>query len=144
MINDNVIDVLTEPALKAGERARVTFRPATQFVTMDAQVATTEAGQPPELSVRLVGSRRYAVRGHVPVDHALVVKIGEIEDPSSFARAPLIEALRRRGVQVAASSIGQNDASLLPARAGAQAAEGGRIHLTALQRICPGDLEGQP
>ncbi len=117
MINDNVIDVLTEPALKAGERARVTFRPATQFVTMDAQVATTEAGQPPELSVRLVGSRRYAVRGHVPVDHALVVKIGEIEDPSSFARALLIEALRRRGVQVAASSIGQNDASLLPARA---------------------------
>jgi len=116
MINDNVIDFLTEPAVKAGEPARVIFRPATQFVTMDAQVATTEAGQAPELSVRLVGSRRYAVRGRVPVGHARVVKIGEIEDPASFARTLLIEALRRRGVRVAASSLGQNNGSGLPAR----------------------------
>ena len=117
MINDNVIDVLTEPALKPGDPAHVSFRPATQFVTMDAQVATTESGQSPDVAVRPVGSRRYVVRGHVPVGHARVVKIGEIEDPASFARALLIEALRRHGVRVAASSLGQNSASGLPARA---------------------------
>jgi D-alanyl-D-alanine carboxypeptidase/D-alanyl-D-alanine-endopeptidase (penicillin-binding protein 4) len=116
MINDNVIDFLTEPAEKAGDPARVTFRPATQYLTMDAQVVTAEAGQAPELTVRLVGSRRYAVRGRVPVGHARVVKIGEINDPASFARTLLIEALRRRGVRVAASALGQNDGSGLPAR----------------------------
>ena len=44
VINDNVIDVLAQPAAKAGEPALVTFQPVTQFVTMDAQVATVEAG----------------------------------------------------------------------------------------------------
>ena len=32
VINDNVIDVLAQPAAKAGEPAVVTFQPATQFV----------------------------------------------------------------------------------------------------------------
>jgi D-alanyl-D-alanine carboxypeptidase/D-alanyl-D-alanine-endopeptidase (penicillin-binding protein 4) len=117
IINDNVIDILTEPAQKAGESARVTFRPASQFVTIDAQVATTETGREPEITVRLVGPRRYAVRGRVPVGHARVVKIGEIEDPASFARTLLIEALRRHGVHVGASSLSQNSGAGLPPRA---------------------------
>src|SRR5262249_12853238 len=51
LINDNVIDVLAEPAAQEGEAARVRFQPATSFVTMDAQVATVAAGQPPALDV---------------------------------------------------------------------------------------------
>jgi serine-type D-Ala-D-Ala carboxypeptidase/endopeptidase (penicillin-binding protein 4) len=116
MINDNVIDILTEPALTAGEPARVTFRPATQFVTMDAQITTVDTGQSPEITVRLVGPQRYAVRGRIPVGHARLIKIGEIEDPASFARALLIESLRRHGVQVTASLLGHNDGSALPPR----------------------------
>ena len=97
MINDNVIDVLARPAGKAGEPAVVTIQPATQFVAIDAVVETVEAGKPASLTVERVGSAKYAVRGQLPVGHAQVVKIGEIEQPASFARALLIEALRRRG-----------------------------------------------
>ena len=61
VINDNVIDVFAQPAAKAGEPALVTFQPATQFVTMDAQVATVEAGVSPGAG----GSRRSA-RGDLP------------------------------------------------------------------------------
>jgi len=111
VINDNVVDVLAQPAEKAGEPARVTFQPATQFVTMDAQVATVEAGQTPELDVRAVGPRRFAVRGKLPVGHTRVVKIYEVEEPASFARALLIEALRRKGVRVGASPLGANSTS---------------------------------
>jgi D-alanyl-D-alanine carboxypeptidase/D-alanyl-D-alanine-endopeptidase (penicillin-binding protein 4) len=117
LINDNVIDVLAAPAAKAGEAATVTFRPVTQVATFDAQVATVEAGSPPSLVVRLVAPRRYAVCGELPVGHARVVKIAEAEEPASFARALLIEDLRRRGVRMPASPVGSNATDSLPPRA---------------------------
>jgi D-alanyl-D-alanine carboxypeptidase/D-alanyl-D-alanine-endopeptidase (penicillin-binding protein 4) len=116
VINDNLIDVLAEPAAREGEAARVRFLPATSFVTMDAQVATVAAGQAPELEVHTIGPRRFTVRGKLPVGHARVIKIYEIEEPASFARALLIEAMRRRGIRVAASPLGGNSTEGLPAR----------------------------
>jgi D-alanyl-D-alanine carboxypeptidase/D-alanyl-D-alanine-endopeptidase (penicillin-binding protein 4) len=116
VINDNVIDVLARPAAKAGEPASVTFQPATQFVTIDALVETVEAGKPATIAVERAGPQRFAVRGQLPVGHGQVVKIAEIEQPASFARALLIEALRRRGVRVAASPLGTNDTDRLPLR----------------------------
>ena len=116
LINDNVIDVLAEPASIAGKPARVTSVPATAFATMDAQVSTVAAGQETELEVRAVGPRRFAVRGKLPVGHAPVVKIFEVEDPASFARALLIETMRRRGIRVAASPLGENSTTSLPRR----------------------------
>ena len=116
VINDNVIDVLARPAGKAGELAVVKIQPATQFVMIDAMVETVEEGKPAELAVELVGPQRYAVRGQLPVGHRQVVKIGEIEQPASFARALFIEALRRHGVRVGVSPLGSNDASGLPPR----------------------------
>jgi D-alanyl-D-alanine carboxypeptidase/D-alanyl-D-alanine-endopeptidase (penicillin-binding protein 4) len=114
VINDNVIDILAQPAAKAGDPARVTFQPVTQFVTMDAQVVTVATGKAPSLVVHSVGPRRFTVRGQLPVGHARVVKIAEVDDPASFARALLIESLRRRGVRVAASPLGTNQTSGLP------------------------------
>jgi serine-type D-Ala-D-Ala carboxypeptidase/endopeptidase (penicillin-binding protein 4) len=116
VINDNVIDVLARPAGKAGEPAVVTFQPATQYVAMDAIVETVDEGKPATLTVDRLGSAKYAVRGQLPVGHAQVVKIGEIEQPASFARALFIEALRRHRVRVAASPLGLNITSGLEAR----------------------------
>lgn len=116
VINDNVIDVFAQPAAKAGEAARVSFQPVTQFVTMDAQVATVEAGVTPVLEVHPVGPRRFTVRGRLPVGHARVVKIYEVDEPASFARALLIEALHRRGVRLASSPLDVNRTDSLPSR----------------------------
>ena len=145
VINDNVIDVLARPAGKAGEPAVVTIQPATQFVTIDAVVETVEEGKPAALTVERVGPQRYAVRGQLPVGHAQVVKIGEIEQPASFARALLIEALRRHGVRVAASPLGvERHFRAAGARRGDQAPEGRRIHFAAVQRVRACDPEGEP
>jgi D-alanyl-D-alanine carboxypeptidase/D-alanyl-D-alanine-endopeptidase (penicillin-binding protein 4) len=114
VINDNVIDVFAQPAAKAGEPAQVTFRPATQFVTMDAQVATVEPGVSPMLEVHPAGPRRFTVRGRLPVGHSRVVKIYEVDEPAALARALLIEALRRRNVRVASSPLDVNDTENLP------------------------------
>jgi D-alanyl-D-alanine carboxypeptidase/D-alanyl-D-alanine-endopeptidase (penicillin-binding protein 4) len=117
MINDNVIDVLAEPASRAGEPAIVSLRPPTPYVTMDAQVVTVDSGEPVKLEVQPVGVRRFTVRGQLPKRHARVVKIYQVEDAASFARALLIEALQQRGVRVAASALGVNTTIGLPARA---------------------------
>jgi serine-type D-Ala-D-Ala carboxypeptidase/endopeptidase (penicillin-binding protein 4) len=116
LVNDNVIDVLAEPASNAGEPARVRLLPESRFATMDAQVATSASGQAPSLEVRAIGPRRFTVRGKLPVGHARVVKIYEVEEPASFARTLLIEAMRRRGIQVAASPLGENAPASLPHR----------------------------
>jgi D-alanyl-D-alanine carboxypeptidase/D-alanyl-D-alanine-endopeptidase (penicillin-binding protein 4) len=114
VVNDNVADVLIDPAQKAGEPAKVRFRPETPFLTMDAQVATTEAFHHPELHVVPLGPRRFSVRGKLPLGHKRVVKIYEVGEPSSFARALFVEALRRKGVSVQASPLAANDTAGLP------------------------------
>jgi D-alanyl-D-alanine carboxypeptidase/D-alanyl-D-alanine-endopeptidase (penicillin-binding protein 4) len=116
MINDNVIDVVATPADKAGMPAHVRIIPATDFVTMEAEVDTVEADNSPRLTVRAVGPRRFTVRGRLPLGHKPVVKIYEVEEPASFARALFVTALRRRGVRVEAAAIGRNDAEHLPPR----------------------------
>ena len=58
LVNDNVFDILAEPAAKPGEPAEVKSSPKTAFATMDAQVTTVAADQPVELTVRSVGPRR--------------------------------------------------------------------------------------
>jgi D-alanyl-D-alanine carboxypeptidase/D-alanyl-D-alanine-endopeptidase (penicillin-binding protein 4) len=117
VVNDNVIDVVATPASKPGEPATIRTVPETAFATMDARVETVAEGEPPRLEVKAVGPRRFSVRGQLPVGHRPVVRIYEVAEPASYARTLFIESLRRRGVQVDAASIGDNDADRLPSQA---------------------------
>ena len=117
MINDNVADVLVQPGKAAGEPASVSFIPSTRYLTMDAQVETVAADQQAKLEVRAVGPRAFTVRGKVSAGHRRLVLIHEVDDPASFARALLIEALRRHGVGIEASHLAVNSTRGLPARA---------------------------
>lgn len=116
LINDNVVDVLVEPGKAVGEPALVSFLPATQFITMDAQVETVAAEQSADLKVQGIDSRRFTVLGKIPAGHQRLVLIHEVDDPASFARALLIEALRRRNVRIDASFLGVNTTASLAAR----------------------------
>ena len=113
MINDNLIDVVVTPGKTAGEPASVAIIPATQFVSVDAQVETT-AGEDAHIRASFVGARRISVRGRVPAGPEPLVDTIEVDDPASFARSLLIEALRRRGVQVPASPLADNPEADLP------------------------------
>jgi D-alanyl-D-alanine carboxypeptidase/D-alanyl-D-alanine-endopeptidase (penicillin-binding protein 4) len=121
VVNDNVIDVVVTPAPQFGAAATVRFIPETAFETADVHVETTPADQPPAVTVSPAGPRRCMVRGHVPVGHAPVLRIVEVDEPASFARTLFIEVLRRRGVRVEAASVADNPAEKLPARAEAAA-----------------------
>ncbi len=114
LVNDNLIDILIAPAEEAGESAAIRTVPPSIYYSMDAQVETVDKGQPLQLDVRTEGPRRFSVQGQIPVGHREVLKNVEVEDPASFARALLIEKLRERGVEVAASPLGENRADRLP------------------------------
>ena len=85
-------------------------------MTIDSTLLTVEAESRRPSSSSAPARSEFAVRGQLPIGHAQVVKIAEIEQPSSFARALLIEVLRRRGVRVMASPLGTNDTAALPTR----------------------------
>ena len=116
LVNDNVVDVIATPAETQGQPAEVKLSPPTAFVSADVRVETVAANEPATLEVRAVGPRRFSVRGKVPVGHAPLVKIYEVEDPASFARTLFIEALRNRGVKVDAASVADNPLAKLPTR----------------------------
>jgi D-alanyl-D-alanine carboxypeptidase/D-alanyl-D-alanine-endopeptidase (penicillin-binding protein 4) len=116
VLNDNVIDVEITPGEASGKPAKLRLVPSSDFVTLECQIETSLAELPPRLQVLTFESRRYAIRGTVPVGHKPIIKILEIRDPSSLARSLLIERLRSRGVMVNASTMDENDRSKLPSR----------------------------
>jgi serine-type D-Ala-D-Ala carboxypeptidase/endopeptidase (penicillin-binding protein 4) len=116
VVNDNVIDVVVTPATKAGDLATIRIVPATEFVLFEPRVETVAEGGKPVVEVIPLGSRRFAVRGRLPVGHRAVVKTYEVEEPAAFARTLFIEALRDHGVKVAALALNDNPAGKLPSR----------------------------
>ena len=121
LINDNVVDVVITPGARPGEPAAVKTVPVTSFVTCDAQVETVPAGERTSLEVIAQGAQQFSVRGRVPVGHKPVVKIFAVEDPASFARALLIDLLRKHEVRVAAPSSGKNSSNRLPSKSDTKA-----------------------
>lgn len=113
MVNDNLIDILATPAA-AGEPAKVEWRPKSDAYRVDAEVETVAEGEKTRIKVSSAGPGRLIVRGQIAAGHAPVVGVHEVEDPASFARALLIEALRRAGVAVDASPLAENRADHLP------------------------------
>ncbi len=116
VVNDNVIDILIAPGAKVGDPAEIKLVPRTAFVTMEQRVETAAEGARLAIDARAEGPRRISIRGRIPIGHKPCVRIHEVEDPASYARALFIERLRDRGVDVAASPLGSNNGAGLPAR----------------------------
>jgi D-alanyl-D-alanine carboxypeptidase/D-alanyl-D-alanine-endopeptidase (penicillin-binding protein 4) len=116
VVNDNVIDVIVTPARVADRPAVVTLRPETASVAVDAQVQTTADGRT-TVDVTSPGPGKLIVRGQMPIKAKPQLRMHAVDDPAQFARALIIEALRREGVVVEASPLREPQASL-PDRAG--------------------------
>jgi D-alanyl-D-alanine carboxypeptidase/D-alanyl-D-alanine-endopeptidase (penicillin-binding protein 4) len=105
VVNDNVVDVIVEPGPTAGTPAKIRIRPPTASVQWDAQVTTADKGTSPTIDVVAAGKQRFTVRGRIGVDAKPMVRTWNVDEPPVFARALLIEALRREGVAVNASPL---------------------------------------
>jgi len=115
VINDNVLDFTITPG-ELGKAATIDWRPRTSIYMVDAQVTTGPAGSKTTVSIDEPLSGTITVRGSIPAERKPLLLIHEVEQPASFARSLLIEALRRAGVRVEASPLTLNETEKLPRR----------------------------
>lgn len=116
MLNDNLIDLQIQPAAEAGQLAAVEWRPKTAAFQVDIQVETVDAEKPLHIKSSSPQPGRLVVRGQIPKGHKPLLRVHEVDDPASFARACLIEELQQAGVRVDASLHERNAASALPSQ----------------------------
>lgn len=116
LVNDNVIDVIVEPGESVGSLAKVTTRPATTFVQVDALATTVNEKAGSDIQIIPVGTNQFAVRGRIAKGSKPLVRIYPIEDPALFARALFVEALRRNGVKANAAILRPGPGAMLPER----------------------------
>jgi serine-type D-Ala-D-Ala carboxypeptidase/endopeptidase (penicillin-binding protein 4) len=102
IVNDNVIDVELRPGARPGAAAQYRVVPETGFARGEVSVVTVPEGQPTSVEIYFRGPRRFEVRGQIARGSPPLVRIFPIEDPTAFARALFLEALRHEGVRVAA------------------------------------------
>jgi len=115
VINDNLIDITVMPT-QPGRAAEVEWRPQTAVYKVEANVTTIDPNETAQIGISTGGSGIIKVSGQVPAGKGPIVQTYRVDDPSSFARSLLIEALERQGVRINASVKGDNPSYLLPAR----------------------------
>jgi D-alanyl-D-alanine carboxypeptidase/D-alanyl-D-alanine-endopeptidase (penicillin-binding protein 4) len=111
-VNENVIDLVLT-AGDEGSPAQLDWRPRVSTLLVDSEVTTGAPDSPPQIAITS-SDGRISVSGSIPAGGVPVVQVAEIDDPSSFARAALIDALRARGVLIAADPAAPNPAERLP------------------------------
>lgn len=117
VINDNLIDIVITPE-SPGEAAKVTCRPASANLQVEADVKTVKHGGETRVTVEAPEEHKLVVRGEIAAGHKPLVKTHDVASPASFARSLFIEALRRAGVAVDASPLDPNREVDLPPRDG--------------------------
>jgi D-alanyl-D-alanine carboxypeptidase/D-alanyl-D-alanine-endopeptidase (penicillin-binding protein 4) len=115
MINDNVLDVTFEPT-EPGQPAKTTWRPQTELFRVEFDAQTVKENEALEVSIRPQSDGHIRVTGKIPANKHLVVRIHEVPDPAAFARACLIEALHKNGVDVSAQLSQKHPSGKLPDR----------------------------
>jgi D-alanyl-D-alanine carboxypeptidase/D-alanyl-D-alanine-endopeptidase (penicillin-binding protein 4) len=102
MVNDNLIDILVKPGVKAGDPVSLRTIPQTSFFTVVSRATTSAAGGQSTLTSTLGADNRIVVSGKLPLASPQQDVAVFAPDPAAYARALFIEALRRAGVTVTA------------------------------------------
>jgi D-alanyl-D-alanine carboxypeptidase/D-alanyl-D-alanine-endopeptidase (penicillin-binding protein 4) len=109
MINDNLVD-FTITAAEPGQPARLDWRPRSAALQVDGRIETVADKDPISITIRAYSDRRVVVSGRIPAGRPPLVRVYEVEDANSWARALFIEALERAGVTVDASLLADHPA----------------------------------
>jgi D-alanyl-D-alanine carboxypeptidase/D-alanyl-D-alanine-endopeptidase (penicillin-binding protein 4) len=115
MVNDNVIDFTFDPT-EPGQPAKTSWRPHTALFNVHFDVRTVKENEPLETHIRHSGDGQIRVSGKIPASRTRLVRVTEVPDAAAFARAVLIESLRKHGVEVAAELSQKHPTKSLPDR----------------------------
>lgn len=113
MVNDNVIDFIIHPT-KANEPAEVGWRPKTGRFSIRSEVKTVALDNDTQIEIVADDSGTITVKGRIRTGDGPVINTLVVDDPPSFARSLLIEALIRKGIDINASVRDDNPSGQLP------------------------------
>src|ERR671919_404322 len=113
LVNENQIDITTTPS-SPGDAAEVDWRPRTAAYKVEADVQTVAANEETNLEVDDSEPGIIRISGQIAAGSEPAIRVGEVQDPTAFARAAFIEALEKVGVAVSAKATGSNPLQLLP------------------------------
>ena len=101
MLNDNAIRVKIRPGAAAGQPAELALNPAVEYFAIQNRVVTAEAGSPARIRFeRPIGTREVWLEGTIALGATETEEILAVDEPARFAAQALVDALRRRGVEV--------------------------------------------
>jgi D-alanyl-D-alanine carboxypeptidase/D-alanyl-D-alanine-endopeptidase (penicillin-binding protein 4) len=99
--NDNSIEFRISPGAAAGEPARVSWEPRSEYVEVENRATTAAAGRARTVDLeRVPGTRRIRVYGQIPAGSASDVEYFAVDDPARFAATVFREVLESRGIAV--------------------------------------------
>lgn len=100
LINENLIDFIINPG-EINKEANLTWRPQVEGYTVKNELKTVFKGDPLDIKIRSDDSgRNIIISGTIPMSQKELVRTFAIKDPSHFARAALIQALRAQEITV--------------------------------------------
>ncbi|WP_200182778.1 D-alanyl-D-alanine carboxypeptidase/D-alanyl-D-alanine endopeptidase [Tomitella biformata] len=119
IINQNLLDIQITPGAE-GQPATTALTPAVAPWKLVSDVRTVAAGEDAVLKDPTVSPddpNTIRISGTIAADSNPALKVYELEDPATFARAAFIEALQRAGVSVSANPTATNPEQSLPDQA---------------------------
>jgi len=101
MLNDNAVRLKLRPGAKPGDPAELIANPAFEYFTIQNRIVTGEIGTPTRIRFeRPVGTREVWLDGTIALGATEAEELLAVDEPARFAAQALVEALRRRGVEV--------------------------------------------
>jgi D-alanyl-D-alanine carboxypeptidase/D-alanyl-D-alanine-endopeptidase (penicillin-binding protein 4) len=99
-LNDNAFTLWVRPGLRVGDPAQLSLSPRMEELTIHNRTRTTEAGEKDLEYKRMAGSQELIVSGIIPLQSLPEKTLLAVADPARFAAHALLDALRRRGIEV--------------------------------------------
>lgn len=100
LINENFIDLVINPT-EPGKPATLSWRPNIEEYAVTNEIKTVAKGSPFNIQISSDEfGRNIVVRGTIPEDQKDAVRTLALKNPSDFARAAFIQALRAQGITV--------------------------------------------
>lgn len=113
VINDNRVDITITPGAP-GAAPSLAMRPQTSAYRLANKVTTGPAGAPLSIAMKEDPAGTILVSGTIAADAGPVNQTCSVRTPVAFARTLFIEALERKGVDVAAQATGDNPVKKIP------------------------------
>ncbi len=108
VLHDNIFALTLSPGDRSGDPARIAMVPASENLTIDNRVVTTDHGERKLQFSRSASGRELHVWGTIPRGDAGYRQRVAIGDPALYAAEVLREALIRRGVAIRGQAVARH------------------------------------